>query len=32
MSTSEDHTSGASGTVEQQRQGHWLNGLREGYA
>ena len=32
MSTTEDRTSGASGTAEQQGQGHWLGGLREGYA
>jgi hypothetical protein len=31
MSTTED-TSGASGMAEQRGQGHWLSGLREGYA
>ena len=32
MSTTEDHTSGASGMAEQQGQGLWVGGLREGYA
>jgi pimeloyl-ACP methyl ester carboxylesterase len=32
MSTTENHTSGASGMAAQQGQGHWLSGLREGYA
>jgi hypothetical protein len=32
MSTAEDHTSDASGMAEQQGQGRWLSGLREGYA
>ena len=32
MSTAEDHTNGASGMAEQQGQGGWLSGLREGYA
>ena len=32
MSTTEDHADGASGMAEQQGQGHWLSGLREGYA
>ena len=32
MSKTEDHTAGADGTVEEQRQGSWLDGLREGYA
>jgi pimeloyl-ACP methyl ester carboxylesterase len=32
MSPTEDQTSGASGTVEPKGQGHWLQGLREGYA
>ena len=32
MSTAEDHISGASGMAEQQGQGPWLSGLREGYA
>ena len=32
MSTAEDHTNGASGMAEQQGQGRWLSGLREGYA
>jgi pimeloyl-ACP methyl ester carboxylesterase len=31
MSTTED-SSGASGMAEQRGQGHWLSGLREGYA
>jgi hypothetical protein len=32
MSTTEDHISGVSGMAEQQGQGHWLSGLREGNA
>ena len=32
MSTTADHTSGASGRAEPQGQGHWLGGLSEGYA
>src|SRR6478752_5027984 len=32
MSTAEDHTNGGSGMAEQQGQGGWLSGLREGYA
>ena len=32
MSTTEDHTSGASGMPEQQGQGLWVGGLSEGYA
>ena len=32
MSTAEDHTSDASGMAEQQGQGRWLSGIREGYA
>src|SRR5215471_19141797 len=32
MSTTEDHANGASGMAEQQGQGHWLSGVREGYA
>jgi epoxide hydrolase 4 len=32
MSTAGDHTSDAGGMAEQQGQGRWLSGLREGYA
>ena len=32
MSTAEDHTNVASGMAEEQGQGRWLGGLREGYA
>ena len=32
MNTTDDRTSGASGAADQQRQGLWLSGVREGYA
>src|SRR3954451_2741461 len=32
MNTTEDPSSAASGLAEQQGQGHWLGGFREGYA
>jgi len=32
MNTADDRTGGASGMANQQRQGLWLSGVREGYA
>jgi hypothetical protein len=32
MSTAADHTSSAGGMAEEQGQGRWLSGIREGYA